>query len=144
MKGFDPKDDLAFFTSLQWNHFPPFYHIPALHDLSQPSNSAPVVREKPVRKVLRTLEAIVDESDIRGVDGDSAEQSNIEQPRGTAEVIMKDVVEGMDIDGRKTDQQTHIEPREDAEHVNHPGSVLTESEDADNGHQVFIVDLVIY
>ena len=31
LQGFDPKDDLAFFTSLRQNHLPPFYHIPHLH-----------------------------------------------------------------------------------------------------------------
>ena len=140
IEGFDPKDDLAFFASLQQNHFPPFYHIPTLYHI-QHSNSAPVVREKPVQKVLRTLEAIADELDIRGVDGDGAKQRKAEQPEGIAKGGMKDVVvEEKDVDGRNKNQQTPLEPQEDAKHVNlkHYGSsVLTESKDTDNEHQVF-------
>jgi hypothetical protein len=55
MTGFDPKDDLAFFASLQQNQFPPFYHIPVLHDLSQHSNSARVNWYKKSWELCRLL-----------------------------------------------------------------------------------------
>ena len=59
MKGFDPKDNLAFFAALRCNHFPPFYFIPAPQKQSEEPTETPAPMELPARKVLRTLDDTV-------------------------------------------------------------------------------------
>jgi hypothetical protein len=61
---YDPQDNLGFFADLQRNHFPPFYYIPALHDHPISLNDRHVAKERPARKVLRTLEADTDKSEM--------------------------------------------------------------------------------
>jgi len=134
MPGFDPKDNLAFFAALQRNHFPPFYYITALHDHLKSSTDAPVAKERPARKVLRGLEeAITDGSETAD---SSSEKSAVPQIEFGLEGGLE-AGEGMGNEVRNKDQQEDQRTCVAPEHVNdRASSVLTESEDGDNEHQV--------
>lgn len=136
MIGFDPKHDLGFFASLRRNHFPPFYHISALHNSLQTENAPSATKEILVRKVLRALQDVSDAQHINVMHASAMQhtvlQSDIAVEGSTNEMVGK----GLEVDGcDNIDQQTHVE--EDTEHGSQRGSsVLTESEDTNNEHQV--------
>lgn len=138
---YDPQDNLGFFADLQRNHFPPFYYIPALQDHPISLNDRHVAKERPARKVLRTLEADTDKSEM-GLTGEVgiAECDTVLQAECKAESSNRgkeNENEGMETVSCN-DQQPHVASPSASETGNHRGSsVLTESEDGDNEHQVF-------
>ena len=138
MTGFNPKHDLGFFASLWWNHFPLFYHLSALHDSLQPINVASAMDKMPVQKILRTLQDVSDIQHIEAVGVHSTKECTVLQSDVAVECSMNETMgKGLEVDGcDNIDQQTHVKSQEDAEHVSHGSSVLTESEDTNNEHQV--------
>lgn len=130
MAGFDAKADLAFFTALRRNHFPPYYHIPALHGHLQSSSVAPVVKANPARRILRTLQDVVEEPEIENEVGDGG----IDQMKFP---LKSDVEKAADASGETSTREMNEEvPRDDHQQTHRGSSILTESEDGDSDHQV--------
>jgi len=124
LQDFNPKDDLAFFTSLRRNHLLPFYYIPRLHNQTPSPSTGLVTIALPAKRVLRNLE------DVTVVVSGPTLAAN--KAKGVYKEGVTHEETPMADDGSIQEEACEQIPNI----VKEGNSVLTESEDSDNEDQV--------
>ena len=151
----DPKSNLEFFAALRRHHYPPFYHIPGVHQEATSTTHEPAPRVP--QRILRTLDTpevlITEQGDTDGGDQvhhqilipDRDAPDDFGEADSSSVVESNYMLESSEAGGGESDNDNNVNVEGDSEdHVNDRGSVLTEADGSTDESRVrFVQHLLV-